>query len=100
MLKKWLKISVLLLAILTFNGTNNQERKYCSSVISYANANYTKQFVYLSDLNEEKDLSYVKDGYYLKKDKNYSSGLITVNIDGQPKPFIKGLSAWATSNLV
>ena len=100
MLKKWLKISVLLLAILTFNGTNNQERKYCSSVISYANANYTKQFVYLSDLNEEKDLSYVKDGYYLKKDKNYNSGLITVNIDGRPKPFIKGLSAWATSNLV
>ncbi len=101
MLKKCLKIIILLLTIMVFNETNiNQEMFFESSLIKYANSNNQSEFVYLSDLEEEKDLSYVKDGYYLKKDKNYNSGLITVNIDGKSKSFIKGISAWATSNLV
>ncbi len=68
--------------------------------ILYSLAYDTNDYVYLSDLNYIASESYVEDGYYLHLDKNNSSGLITVNIDGRPKEFIKGISAWATSNLV
>ena len=66
----------------------------------------TENLLYLSDIDYVESKSYVKSGYYLRKDKNSNSGLITVNLDldedgtSEAKTFIKGLSAWATSNLV
>lgn len=66
----------------------------------------TENILYLSDIDYVESKSFVKSGYYLRKDKNSSSGLITVNLDldedgqNEARTFIKGLSAWATSNLV
>ena len=93
-------VGLVALICLGFNASSNDiNTVFSSSHIIFANANNKEDFVYLSDLNYEKD-SYVKDGYYLRKDKNSSSGLITVNILGKPKSFIKGISAWATSEII
>ncbi len=101
-MKKYLKIIVLVVIVGLFSNKNYVDNnKYFISTPNYlANGNIDKDYVYLSDLNYVNDLTYVKSGYYLRLDKNSSSGLITVNIDGKKKSFIKGISAWATSNIV
>ncbi len=70
--------------------------KYTTTALAY---DATKR-IYLSDIDYLKDSSYVENGYYIRMDKNNDSKLISVNVDGKTKPFIKGISAWATSNLV
>ena len=101
-MKKYLKIIVLVVIVGLFSNKNYVDNnKYLISTPNYlANSNLNKDYLYLSDLNYVNELTYVKPGYYLRLDKNSSSGLITVNIDGKKKSFIKGISAWATSNIV
>ena len=102
-MKKILQTSILMMMILSFSTNNLKEKNvkvYESAPIAYLNANHDNLYKYLSDIDYVKDDTYVKSGYYLRLDKNSGSGLITVNIDGEPKPFIKGISAWATSNIV
>ncbi len=62
--------------------------------------NLDASYVYLSDIQYDKNLSKAKDGYEIHLDKNNRSGLITLNIDNIKTPFIKGISAWASSTLV
>ncbi len=59
----------------------------------------TSSHVYLSDIQYE-DESYVKPGNYFRLDKNSQSGLITLKVNGKSTPFIKGISAWATSEII
>ena len=66
----------------------------------YALAYDSKDYVYLSDIGYKEDETYVESGYYLRLDKNNSSGLITLNVKGEKREFIKGIAAWATSSLV
>ncbi len=62
-----------------------------------------KAYTYLSDINYVKDQSSVGWGN-ITLDKNldtkYNSGLITLNVDGQQRQFLKGIAAHATSTLV
>ncbi len=65
----------------------------------------TEDYLYLSDIDYVSNMSYVKDGYYFKKDKNNLNGLIEVNVKDpenniHKETFIKGVSAWATSEIV
>ncbi len=65
----------------------------------------TNKYIYLSDIDYVSDMSYVKSGYYFKKDKNNLNGLIEVNVKDKEnnlhkETFIKGISAWATSEIV
>ena len=100
-MKKILKIMLLSLMVGIFSNNSYFNNEYMEITPRYfLNGNVSSDHVYLSDLNYVNDLTYVKDGYYLRKDKNSSSGLITVNIEGKKKSFIKGISAWATSNIV
>ena len=62
--------------------------------ISYDTTNY----VYLSDISYM-DKSSVKNGESIRLDKNAGSNLISVNVSGVKKYYIKGISAWATSDL-
>ncbi len=55
--------------------------------------------IYLSDLDYRDD-SIVEPGYYIRKDKNGEGGLISVNTDDGKKTFIKGVAAWATSDVI
>ena len=56
--------------------------------------------VYLSDLSYEKDMSYIENGNRFHFDQNASSKLLSLRYNGELKTFQKGISAWATSNLV
>ncbi len=75
------------------------------NISKYATVRYdTSNHVYLSDLdalevlNDEK-VTYA-NGKDIHFDKNDDGNLIKLNVDGNPKTFIKGLSAWATSSIV
>ena len=66
----------------------------------------TTDHVYLSDINYEGDKTFVEPGYYLRLDKSNSSSLLTLNVPTEENPkgvkkvFLKGISAWATSEIV
>ena len=70
------------------------------TMIDYASLAYdTSNYVYLSDIPYETEQTYVKPGHYVRLDKNSNSNLITVPVGGEKQTFIKGISAWATSNI-
>lgn len=59
----------------------------------------TNDRIFLSDV-EYMESSYAKSGYSIKLDTNNAQKLISLNVDGQVKTFLKGISAWATSELI
>ena len=70
------------------------------NIFSLAKLPYDKStHIYLSDLDYRSD-SIVEPGYYIRKDKNGEGGLISVNTDDGKKTFIKGVAAWATSDVI
>lgn len=70
------------------------------NIFSLATLPYDKStHIYLSDLDYRSD-SIVEPGYYIRKDKNGEGGLISVNTDEGKKTFIKGVAAWATSDVI
>ncbi len=67
------------------------------------------KMVYLSDIDyvekikdsEDKSFeTYVEPGYHYRKDKNGNSQMISVNVNGKKNYYIKGVSAWASSNVI
>ena len=60
----------------------------------------TSDHVYLSDISYVQDKSFASSGNSILLDKNQSSDLITLNINGKETPFLKGICAWATSEIV
>ena len=107
--KKILSLGILFLITLTLIIIY-QPRSIMKTVFNRDNSmalSYdVSDFIYLSDIDYIEDKTYVEPGYYLRKDKNNNSGLITLNIKDEEtnevskKPFIKGISAWASSNIV
>lgn len=59
-----------------------------------------KDYIYLSDISYDKELSFVEDGESIYLDRNKNSNLITLLVDGSSRYFGKGISAWASSSLV
>lgn len=57
-------------------------------------------YVYLSDISYLPDKSFAQSGYSILLDKNKDSDFITLNVDGKAMPFLKGICAWATSEIV
>lgn len=70
--------------------------------LSYDTTNY----IYLSDMDYVKEKSFAEPGNSIMYDKNANSGLLSLYVDasksngGTPKKFIKGISAWAQSEIV
>ena len=56
--------------------------------------------LYLSDISYMEDKTFLSGGHMIKTDKNDSDKLITLKVDDQPKVFVKGVTAWATSEVV
>ena len=59
-----------------------------------------KEYVYLSDISYVEEKSFAGDGKSILLDKNVDSKLIKLNISGTETSFIKGICAWATSEIV
>ncbi|MCH5316260.1 MAG: discoidin domain-containing protein [Eubacterium sp.] len=58
------------------------------------------QRVYLSDLSYVTDMSYIENGNSFHFDSDASNKSISLRYNDEVKIFQKGISAWATSNLV
>ena len=70
---------------------------------SYAitsNKTEEKEYVYLSDIPYVKDKSFAGDGKSIRLDKNDVNDFITLKVNGSEAPFLKGICAWATSEIV
>ncbi len=91
--------TIIMLVLTIFIVGDNYYKNKGNNGNLYALSYDTSEYIYLSDI-DYMDESFVEDGYYIRKDKNASSGLITLNIEGEKKEFIKGISAWASSSLV
>ena len=64
-----------------------------------ANDSISNDYIYLTDLNWIEDQSSVAWGA-IKKNENYSNGLITLQLNGETVAFTKGIAAHATSTVV
>ena len=70
---------------------------------SYATTSHTTEnpdYVYLSNISYLNEKSFAQSGYSILIDKNQDDNFITLNIDGKSKQFLKGICAWATSEIV
>ncbi len=76
--------SILLISILMQNK------------VSYA----ASDKLYLSDIPYVTEKTTVSSGHSVKLDKNDSDKMLTINVEGKEKIFIKGLCAWASSEVV
>ena len=74
----------------------------CLSNISYGagQTNENSDFIYLSDIKYDSEKSFAANGHNIKLDKNDSNDVIRLKVDDVSKPFIKGITAWATSEIV
>jgi len=77
------------------NSGNSENINLANTQQSKAEA---KDFVYLSDIPYMTDISYTSYST-IQLDKNLSGGLITVNIDGKQKMFMKGILAHANATV-
>ena len=71
--------------------------KFSSSVVMAASPNDER--FYLSDMSYM-DESHAATGHSIKLDKNDSDKELKVNVNGKPQVFIRGLCAWATSEII
>ncbi len=93
-------VCLLLGLILSVNFYYKNYDNKNHNIFSLATLPYDKStHIYLSDLDYRSD-SIVEPGYYIRKDKNGEGGLISVNTDEGKKTFIKGVAAWATSDVI
>lgn len=61
----------------------------------------TGKKLYLSDINNDTEKTKMASGHILKKDGNDSDKIITLKIgDNETKQFVKGITAWASSEVV
>ena len=70
---------------------------------SYAVTSQTTEnpdHVYLSNISYLNEKSFAQSGYSILLDKNQDSDFITLNVNGKKMPFLKGICAWATSEIV
>ncbi len=90
--KKIFSFVVIALTFIAFNLCNNE----IFAIDNIENENY----IYLSDVSYIEDKSFAQGNHTIHLDKNEDNGMITLNVDNSSKSFIKGLCAWATSEIV
>ncbi len=69
--------------------------------IGYTSVKATNnQRMYLSDIPYDEENSKAASGHLIKLDKNDSDKLITLKVNDKPEVFLKGVTAWASSQVV
>ena len=89
--KLFLGAVLTLIALMLFPMT-----AYAANDVEYD----TRERIYLSDISYIEDRSFVENGHSICFDQDASSKYISLRYNGEVKVFQKGISAWATSNLV
>ena len=60
----------------------------------------SKNYTYLSDISYDTDKSFAASGHSIHIDENDSNQMLTLKVNGKSQSYIKGLCAWATSEIV
>ena len=71
-----------------------------SSYAAISRTTENPDHVYLSNISYLSEKSFAQSGYSILLDKNQDSDFITLNVNGKKMPFLKGICAWATSEIV
>ena len=88
---------VLLVVIMNAFSFYKNEEMIVNQPIE-ALAYHTEDYIYLSDIPYIQEDSYA--GSSIKLDKNEDKGMIGLKVNNETKYFVKGVTAWATSELV
>lgn len=86
------------IAIITLIFTTNS--KAVETDIETTATTENSDYVYLSDISYVKDKSFAPSGQAILLDRNKDNNLITLKVNDGSTPFIKGICAWATSEIV
>lgn len=89
MKKKILISSIILLMLIIYHNI----------VFARENSKDT-DYIYLSDISYVESKSFAANSHSIHLDQNEDNGTLTLKINGTSTPFIKGLCAWATSEIV
>lgn len=75
---------------------------FCISNVSYGKeqTNKNADYIYLSDITYNSEKSFAASGHSIKIDENDSNDIIRLKVNDKSTPFIKGITAWATSEIV
>lgn len=84
-------LSVLAFAFIFFSGHRTD-----AAQDQQADSNYK----YLSDISYNKDKSFAASSHNIHIDENDSNQMITLKVNNKNKSYIKGLCAWANSEIV
>ena len=88
-------IIIFMIIIVSFSASttsNGAERE--------KNVTEDSEYIYLSDISYIKDKSFAPSGESILLDRNKANDLITLKVNNTSTPFIKGICAWATSEIV
>ena len=99
-MKKKILIFIIIILISTILSI------YSNKVLATENEENTteiienEEYIYLSDISYLEDKSFAATDHSICLDQNDSNDLITLKVNGTSTRFIKGICAWATSEIV
>ncbi len=97
----WLfKIAICFAILLTMFLTIQKKSNYASVTAADITENTQKEKCYLSDIEYMQEQSYASSGHSIKLDKNDSDKMLELKVNEQSQAFIKGICAWASSQVV
>ena len=73
---------------------------YATENLADGNTANESKFVYLSDVSYDQNKSFAGAGKGIHLDENQDNQMITLKVNGASTPFIKGVCAWAISEMV
>ena len=95
------------ITIYYFNVNKESSKKYVANINHYKaqntnaiNENDKTKQIYISDIPYNTEKSFAVNGHTIHLDENDSNDLITLKVNDKSTPFIKGICAWATSEMV
>lgn len=93
--KAFLKYIVLALSLLAIFSVWKEKE-----IHAFQNKASQKNYTYLSDITYEKDRSFAASSHSIHMDENDSNEMITLKVNDKNKSYIKGICAWADSQIV
>ena len=89
---KYIALTLSLLAI--FSACKEKEIHAFQDQVSQ------KNYTYLSDITYDKDRSFAASSHSIHMDENDSNQMITLKVNDKNKSYIKGICAWANSQII
>lgn len=95
-MKKKISIFILIILIVVVIILHNNETLATENASNSLQDNY----IYLSDISYIENKSFAEGNKSIHLDENQDNSIITLKVNDKSKSFIKGICAWATSEIV